>query len=419
MRVPLLALAAPHAVALLALAAAGPPPAPAELPCTVLDSRMHGMVVIGARLAAEGGPDCALMLEYADWLRRSDTLLALDPPRKARFTGREWDFALGAVRFGAPRHFVRVRGDSLRLTGDGHASVLHLSAVASDARGPLCDLGAWYVLVDIDSTGPRAFRSAVTARRPHPVLTDEGSVVYATRGVRIDPARVRAQLAEARALRAALGLPGAMPAARFVIGDATDTTLTMLGVRRMPRPLLAMMVAPPLAVFAPLSATRGLDPHELVHAATIGRRGVVPPSVGEGFAMHHGGSHGRPFAAAVCASATLRSLPALGPAELDSAFAGDWWEGARADVSGFALGHAVGWFIAQRGDSAWLFADGPPIASDDAVGFLAERAGLPRDTALARVAASFAARRAACPPPAAPPVSPPSAAAGAPAPASR
>ena len=419
MRVPLLAPSALCAVAALALTAAGHPSAADELPCTVLDSRMHGTIVIGARLAAEGGPDCALMLEYADWLRRSDTLLVLDPPRKARFTGREWDFALGAVRFGAPRHFVRVRGDSLRLTPDGRASVLHLSAVAAEAEGPLRDLGAWYVLVDVDSLGPRAFRSAVTARRPHPVLSDDGSVVYATTGVRIDPARVRAQLAEARALREALGLPGAMPAARFVVGDPTDTTLTMLGVRRMPRPLLAMMVAPPLAVFAPLSATRGLDAHELVHAATIGRRGAVPPSVGEGFAMHHGGSHGRPFGAAVCASETLRSLPPLGPAELDSAFAGAWWEGARADVSGFALGHAIGWFIAQRGDSAWMFADGPPIAEDDAVGFLAARAGLPRDTALARIAESFAARRAGCPAPALPVPTPPSAAAAAPARASR
>lgn len=167
---------------------------------------------------------------------------------------------------------------------------------------------------------------------------------------------------------------------RFIVGPARDSTLAMLGVIGMERPLFAMMVSPPLAVFAPLPATGGLDPHELVHVATIGRRDVVPGSVGEAFAMHHGGSHGRTFADACCASALMRALPPLDASQLDS---------------------------------AWIFAEGEPVRDNDAIGFLAARAGLSRESALARIVTSFAARRSACPPVA--PASPPEGAVGVPA----
>ncbi len=400
---------------------AGGQATPTEAPCTAIHSALHGDVLIGVRTEAVGGPPCAVLREYADWLQRSDALLDRPASRTARLSGREWDFASGALRFGAPRDFVLFRGDSLRRGPAGFPSTLHLTAFAAGADEPPRELGTWYVLVDEDSTSRHLFRSPLTARRPHAVLEDGGSVVYTTAGVSIDAAHVRRQLAEARALRRALGFTGPLPAARFVIGDPRDTTLTMLGVRRMARPLYAMMVAPPLAVFAPLSTARGLDAHELTHVATVGRRDAVPPSVGEGFAMHHGGSHGRPFDAAVCASARLRALPDLGAAELDSALSGAWWDDPRADVAGFALGHAVRWFIAQRGDSAWLFAEDATPPEPDALTFLARRAGIPRDSAMAALVAGFAARRAACAaPPARPaPVTPPSAAAGAPGRASR
>ena len=111
--------------------------------------------------------------------------------------------------------------------------------------------------------------------------------------------------------------------------------------------------------------------------------------------------------------------------QLDSALAGQWWDDPRADVAGFALGHAVGWFIAQRGDSAWIFADGEPARSTDAIAFLSARSGIPRDTAMARLAEGLEARRLACPEPTPPgagavpraPANPPSATARAPAPA--
>lgn len=399
-------------------------PVPAEVPCTAVRSQLHGVILIGARMRTAGGPSCDVMREYAQWLERSDTLLTGRRPRDARFTGREWDFASGAMRLGAPRYFVLIRGDSLTARSPGRPSHLHLTAFAAESGELPSELGSWMVLVDEDSVSTRMFRSAVTSRRVHTVLEDGGSLVYALGGVGVDGARVRAQLTEARALRRALGFTDRMPAARFVIGPAGDTTLAMLGVRQMGRPLFAMMVSPPLAVFAPLSATHGLDSHELVHVATVGRRDVVPGSVGEAFAMHHGGSHGRPFAEAFCTSRVIRALPPLGAAQLDSAFAGQWWDDARADVAGFALGHAIGWFIAQRADSAWIFADGEPARDNDAIGFLAARSGIARAEAMERVVEGLAARRDACPDAAPgtvpqPPASPPSAAAAGPAPARR
>lgn len=90
--------------------------APAEVPCTQLRSAMHGVMLIGARLPIVGGPACDVMREYADWLQRSDTLLTSRRSADARFTGREWDFAIGAMRLGAPRDFFLIRGDSLSAT---------------------------------------------------------------------------------------------------------------------------------------------------------------------------------------------------------------------------------------------------------------------------------------------------------------
>jgi hypothetical protein len=118
--------------------------------------------------------------------------------------------------------------------------------------------------------------------------------------------------------------------------------------------------------------------------------------VGEGFAMHHGGSHGRTFDAAFCANAISRGLPPLSTAQLDSAMAGRWWNDARADVSGFALGHAMGWFLRARADSAWVFADGPPARDNDALAYLGQRAGIAREAALVEIARTLEERRTAC-----------------------
>ena len=371
--------------------------APTELPCTAVRSILHGVILVGARLVRAGGPTCEVMQLYAQWLERSDTLDVGRPGRDARFTGREWDFASGAMRLGAPRYFVLIRGDSLTLALPGRPARLHLTAFAAGPEERPRELGSWFVLADEDSTSSRLFRSPVTARRLHQVLEESGNLVYALGGVQIDGARVRSQLVAARALRRALGFTDPVPRARFVVGPPEDSTLAMLGVVHMARPLFAMTVSPPVAVFAPLTPTRGLDSHELVHVATLGRRGVVPASVGEAFAMHHGGSHERPFSESFCASKVLRALPPLDAAQLDSALAGQWWDDARADVAGFTLGHAIGWFIAQRGDSAWIFADGEAAKDNDAIGFLAARAGIVRAEAMARIVEGFAARRAACP----------------------
>ena len=411
---------------LLAQAVGGAAPdAPAELPCTAVRSILHGVILIGARVRMAGGPDCDVMQLYAQWLEASDTLDTAPPEREARFTGREWDYASGAMRLGAPRHFVLIRGDSLTVAAPGRPARLHLTAFAAGTDERPRELGSWFVLTDADSTSSRLFRSPVTARRLHAVLEQDGSLVYVLGGVQVDGAHVRAQLTAARALRRALGFAEPMPRARFVVGPSGDSSLAMLGVVRMAHPLFAMTVSPPLAVFAPLTPTRGLDSHELVHVATMGRRGVVPASVGEAFALHHGGSHERPFAESVCASMMLRGLPPLDAVQLDSALAGRWWDDARSDVAGFALGHAIGWFIAQRGDSAWIFAEGEPAKDNDAIGFLAARAGMAREVAMALVVETLAARRAACPaaspaasPSASPAASPPSGAAAAPAPVS-
>lgn len=388
--------------------AAAATPALDEVPCTALRSALHGVVLLGTRLETVGGPPCGIMVEYRDWMERSDELLGARRPRDARFTGREWDFAAGAMRLGAPDWFVLIRGDSLSHAAFGRPRRLHLTAFASEPAQAPTRLGSWFVLVDEDSVAPRLFRSPVTSRRLHQVIEDRGSLVYAVGGVQVDGARVRAQFAEARALRAALGFTDLLPIARFVIGPAHDTTLAVLGVLQMDRPLFAMMVYPPLAVFAPVSAMKGLDAHEIVHVATFGRRDVIPGAVGEAFAMHHGGSHGRPFAESFCSNRTIRGVGALSMAQLDSALSGQWWNDRRADVAGFALGHAIGWFIAQRGDSAWIFAAGEPATNHDAIAFLAVRSGIARDSAMARITEGFEARRVACP-------TLPSGAAGAPA----
>lgn len=370
--------------------------APEEVPCTALRSALHGVVLLGARLEAAGGPPCGIMVEYRDWMERSDDLLGARRPRDARFTGREWDFAAGAMRMGAPDWFVLIRGDSLTYAAMGRPRQLHLTAYAAEPAQAPTRLGSWFVLVDEDSVAPRLFRSPVAARRLHQVLEDRGSLVYAVGGVQIDAARVRAQFAQARALRAALGFTDPLPLARYVLGPTRDTTLATLGVKQMDRPLFAMMVYPPLAVFSPLSALGGLDAHEIVHVATFGRRDVVPGPVGEAFAMHHGGSHGKSFGESFCTNRTIRGLGPLSVPQLDSALAGRWWDDARADVAGFALGHAIGWFIAQRGDSAWIFADGAPATSNDAIAFLSARSGIARETAMERIAEGFDARRVAC-----------------------
>lgn len=381
------------------VAPGGAPAAPVaqdEVPCTALRSALHGVVLLGARLESVGGPPCGVMTEYRDWMERSDGLLAVGRPRAARFTGREWDFASGAIRLGAPDWFVLIRGDSLSYAPLGRPRRLHLTAFAAEPSRAPAKLGSWYVLVDEDSAAMRQFRTPLSARRLHSVVDDRGSLVYATAGVQVDGARVRAQLAEARALRSALGFTDPLPLARYIVGPARDTTLAILGVLEMQRPLFAMMVNPPLAVFAPLTAERGLDRHELVHVATFGRRDVVPGSVGEAFAMHHGGSHGRPFGDSFCANKTIRALGALSAAQLDSALAGRWWDDPRADVAGYALGHAIGWFIAQRSDSAWIFANGEPARDNDAIGFLATRSGIARAEAMARITETFDRRRLEC-----------------------
>jgi len=390
-----------RAVAVLALAApmlrgqsvpASPGPMGDEVPCTALRSALHGVVLLGARLRTTGGPPCTLMEEYRDWLARSDTVVGASRDRSVRFTGREWDFAAAALRLGAPTWFVLIRGDSLPPSAPGLARRLFLTAFAAEPGRAPARLGSWYVLVDEDSTARQLFRSPLTGRRLHAVLADAGSRVYAVGGVRLDAARVRRQLAEAAALRRALGFDSPLPRARFIVGPAGDSTLAMLGVVGMPRALYAMTVHPPLAVFQPLGADGGLDAHELVHVATFGRRDAIPPAVGEAFAMHHGGAHGRPFAEAFCANGTMRALDTLTTAQLDSALAGAWWRDPRADVTGFALGHAMGWFLARHGDSTWVFADGAPPDDPDALRFLAARSGLSRDAAVAGIVATFNAR---------------------------
>jgi hypothetical protein len=372
-----------------------PAAAPAqEVPCSVLRSAAHGVLVLGARDRGVGGPGCAIMNEYRDWLARTDDLLTAGPA--SRFTGREWDFASGAMRIGVPREFVLLRGDSLSPPRRDGTRRLHLTALVSDAVTPAVEVGSWHVLVDVDSASVRLFRSAVTERGLRVALRARSGTVWATRGVAVDGRRVRAQLAAARALRASLGFDDPLPPAHFIVGPAHDTTLAVLGITSRRRPLFAMMVHPPLAVFAPVGADGGLDAHELVHVATMGRREAVPPSVGEAYALHAAGSHGRPFAEAVCASRILGALPPLGAAQVDSALRGRWWDDDRADVAGFAMGHAIGWFIAARGDSAWIFADGPRAPDGDLLTFLGARAGIAREAALAAVTDGLAARRAAC-----------------------
>ena len=406
-------------------------PRETEVPCSVLRSVAHGVIILGVRERSAGGPPCGIMNEYGAWLGRSDSLLigrrAQRERDQRRVTGREWDFASGAMRVGAPTFFVLVRGDSLGPARRGHPRRLHLTAFTADETSPPVLAGSWYVLVDEDSNAVRMFRSAVAERSLHVALRNRSGTVLTTPGVSIDSRRVLEQLAKAQALRTALGFGDRLPAAQFIVGPPRDTTLAMLGVGTRRRSLFAMMVYPPLIVFAPLSAERGLDAHELVHVATFGRRTVVPGPVGEAYAMHVGGSHGRSFDEAFCRSTLFDSLPPLSAAQVDSATRGQWWNDLRADASGFVLGHAIGWFIAQRGDSAWIFADGPPTADNDALGFLSRRSGIALEAALDQIATTLSARQAECarqepsPPPVVPPsrnspVSPPSAGAGAPAP---
>lgn len=390
-------------------------PPPDEVPCTVVRSIAHGVLVIGARARRVGGPDCALMGEYGQWLLRTDSLLGAPPARgRRRFTGREWDYASGAMRIGVPSAFVLLRGDSVSFADARGTRRLYLTAIAGDGLSAPEEVGSWLVMVDQDSSSLRLFRSVITERGLRVVLSGQWGVAWATRGVTVDARRVRSQLADAARLRRALGFDDAMPPAQFIIGPTKDTTLAMLGVAARGRALYAMMVRPPLAVFAPRAADGGIDAHELIHVATMGRRSMIPGSVGEAYAMHAGGSHGRSFARAVCASRLLDSLPPLDAAELDSAMSGRWWNDLRADVGGFALGHAIGWFIATRGDSAWIFAEGDPVRDDDALGFLSRRAEVAREFALDEVTRGFAARRAACGP-----ASPPAAAPAAPRPPRR
>ncbi len=387
-----------------------------EVPCTAMRSALHGVVLLGARSLAAGGPTCDLMQKYRRWLEQSDDLLGRPRSGEQRFSGREWDFAAGALRLGAPTWFVLIRGDSITDAPPERPRRLHLTAFAAHPDEAPTRLGSWYVLVDQDSIASRVFRSPVTDRRLHQVAERRGSVVYAVGGVAMNTAKVRAQLDEAQALRTALGFSDPLPHARYIVGPARDTTLATLGVMQMDRPLFAMTVYPPLAVFAPVTAEGALDRHELVHVATFGRRDVIPPSVGEAFAMHHGGAHGRSFGAAFCANRTVRTLDTLTVAGLDSALAGHWWNDPRADVTGFALGHAMGWFFGQRSDSSWIFADGEPARDADAIGFLATRAGVARGAAMEAIVEGFLKRRAGCPSlpaTATIAVSPPSAAAGA------
>ncbi len=368
----------------------------AQVPCSVLRSAAHGVILLGARVQTAGGPPCALMDEYRDWLLRSDSLVLGRLTRAPVFTGREWDYASGAMRMGTPTFFLLIRGDSITAARPYRPRRLYLTALAADESSPLDTVGSWYVLVDEDSTSSRMFRPAFTERRLRRVLEDDEATVLATPGVKVDAAVVRRQLAEARALRRALGFGNDFPPVRYVLGRAGDSTLAMLGVQSKHRPIFAMTVFPPLVVFSPASAGGGLDAHELVHVATFGRRDVVPAGVGEGFAMHHGGSHGRTFDAAFCANAVFRGLPPLSASQLDSAMAGRWWNDARADVSGFALGHAMGWFLRARADSAWVFAEGEPARDTDALAYLAQRAGIARATALAEIARTLEERRVAC-----------------------
>ncbi len=368
----------------------------AQVPCSVLRSAAHGVILLGARVQTAGGPACELMDEYRDWLLRSDSLVLGRLTRAPGFTGREWDYASGAMRMGTPTFFLLIRGDSISAARPPRPRRLHLTALAADESSPLDTVGSWYVLVDEDSTSSRMFRPAFTERRLRRVLEERDATVMAMPGVKVDGAVIRRQLAEARALRHALGFEDGFPAARFVLGRAGDSTLAMLGVKSKHRPIFAMTVFPPLVVFSPTSAEGGLDAHELVHVATFGRRDVIPAAVGEGFAMHHGGSHGRSFEAAFCASPVFSGLPPLTGAQLDSAMTGRWWNDARADVSGFALGHAMGWFLRERADSAWVFADGEPASDNDALGYLARRAGIARDAALREIARTLDERRATC-----------------------
>lgn len=250
-------------------------------------------MLIGARLPIVGGPACGVMREYADWLQRSDTLLTSRRSADARFTGLEWDFAIGAMRLGAPRDFFLIRGDSLSATTPGRPRRLFLSAFAADS-------GALH-------RRPRARLHARDARRDR----------HGTAALRDDG------LAAARRLRAA---------ARH-----RRTRSTRTRARRDDRP------------------TR--------RRAWERWRGVRNAS--------------RRLARAYVRRCVLRE---------------------RAEA---------------RGDSAWILAEGDPVRDNDAIGFLAARAGLSRESALARIVTSFAARRTACPPVA--PASPPSGAVGVPA----
>ena len=139
--------------------------APTELPCTAVRSILHGVILIGTRLITAGGPTCDVMRLYAQWLERSDTLDLGRQGRDARFTGREWDFASGAMRLGAPRYFVLIRGDSLTYAAPGRPARLHLTAFAAEPEERPRELGSWFVLTDEDSTSSRMFRSPVTAHR--------------------------------------------------------------------------------------------------------------------------------------------------------------------------------------------------------------------------------------------------------------
>ena len=379
-----------------------PPGHQPELACSLVQSELHGVLVLRARSRLIGGPLCDVLVQYGDWLKQSDALRAARRGAGARLTGREWDFAsaamrLGAMQLAAPGFFLVVRGDSLTPGAAGVPRRLHLTAFAGGEPEPLPTLGSWFVLVDEDSTSGLVFRSAVAGRRLQPVLEVRGSLVYSIGSAPLDGARVREQLVLAGALRNALGFTTPLPTARYVLGNTRDSTLAMLGVTRMERPFFAMMVFPPLTVFSPRSASGGLDDHEIVHVATFGRRDVIPGSVGEAFAMHHGGAQGRPFGEAFCASVVVRGLPPLTVPQLDSALGGRWWNDARADVAGFALGHTIGWFIEQHGDSAWIFAEGESATDNDAVGFLARRSAIPRDSAMRAVASTLAERRAECP----------------------
>ncbi len=356
---------------------------------TLTPNMLLGQLRLSAEIGLGNTDLCAPLEAWWRWhltgLQRFASGAA--PRADSLFQHMDVAFAIYRSRLGPE---AVVHADSMRREKDSETSeLLYLTAVERTqlSKEPI-DTLQWAVRVERSGSASGDYTFAVPIAPTVALPSPADGVRLRALAAHASSARlevVRAQFRDMLAAKQGFGRASTPLDLDVLLGPPKDTMLGWLGVHRATQPFYAFLTFSPQSLISPITASGGLNPHELGHLIPSGAPGPRRSFVAEeAFATAVGGAFGRSLASEICDAFS----------ETDSTRADLTVQTSTGRRALLLLARAMHDALRSGADSMQFFADGrwlrPGAEWRDLGSFLGVPADSLRDAAQRKIAAEVA-----------------------------